>query len=898
MADNEQGLVLEVSLRHTGDEAAVDSALGASTITVYDTANFSETGGQLMVNNLIYTYLSADPDTGIITLSGTLTAAVLATDRVYAYPLAEEKWAMVKLTYEPEAISVRIPHSLTDKIAEGIRDETKQESVILEMVDGQWTVKDVFYKAPTINIGYVSSDGSAPAGATVGVATGGPGFIALRWAAVLNADPVTYKVYGSTSTGFVVDGTTLLQATAGTSWTHVPNPVDYTVTWYYRVVASDADGDGPASAEFSAMMRQINSPDISVAYLYAGDILVNQLKGGTLNADISLASRISTRLDGTGPGIDIDTSGEVIYDSLGQPATVLTPDSNSFKGNVEANGLTVTGAGSFRSSLEIARTATQTLQSATTAAQSSPSVVVGWPDPIVEPLFAGDIGLVWTGSNWAMTGDTTPNPSVYRRGIGSMDLVGAGVPRPFGGITQMPPNTDWFTLGWKQSTGTWFITKYNSAGVMQVQVGYTPIAGTWGSGGSAGPGLAPAAIGWDSLSATILVGEWDQANNRYRIQSFNASTLALISTLNTSVNVGFTGPVVGIRAGNFDFGAKRYVILTKNGSYFYPFDSAGTYQPNDAWDAPVPGSMSGFDWDGTRFWSTRARNVSGNPWLYKHTLTKWTGTTPQTWYAASTWRDTDAGGTGTHETSMSPVATFPMKKRAGVTLTSPTIPDSGDPDDANAVGFYVGNVNAVRTNLWQQTLPADGVNSLILKDTVVFSGTNPPLSGNFPSSTPGRIISSATDGSNNPLFVVSGNGDMFRGPNAAQMLTQILSAVCTTNVDLLTAEVDVTGATVTFNTVRPNAKYMCFGSFYFSAIAASSGVASGKLSVDGVVQSAKANFTGTNTVPDRTNSSQNWSGTLASIGSHTLKLRAIGSASPAAQRVNATDTTIIVWVFE
>jgi hypothetical protein len=144
------------------------------------------------------------------------------------------------------------------------------------------------------------------------------------------------------------------------------------------------------------------------------------------------------------------------------------------------------------------------------------------------------------------------------------------------------------------------------------------------------------------------------------------------------------------------------------------------------------------------------------------------------------------------------------------------------------------------------------------------------------------------------------NADLSSATNTfpGQMLAQSLSAACTALVSLTTTEVDITGATVTFTTTKPNARYMCTGSFYYGAGGASLGVAQGKLNVDGTNQAAFANFTGTNTTQDRTNSSQTWSGTLASAGSHTLKLRGVHSLASSAISVNPVSTTITVLVFE
>lgn len=125
----------------------------------------------------------------------------------------------------------------------------------------------------------------------------------------------------------------------------------------------------------------------------------------------------------------------------------------------------------------------------------------------------------------------------------------------------------------------------------------------------------------------------------------------------------------------------------------------------------------------------------------------------------------------------------------------------------------------------------------------------------------------------------------------------MVSAACTTDVNLTTTEVDVTGASVTFSTTKTNARYLVTASFYVSAVTGGTAVATGKLNVDGANQSANANFTGTDTLA-RANVSQSWVGTLAAIGSHTLKLRAVASAGTGSFRVNTGGTAFTVVVFE
>jgi hypothetical protein len=748
-SQQEQGRVFNVYIEPAGDQAAATSSTGSSTLVLYDVSDFSENGGQLQVNGLVYSYLTIDDANATITLATTLSADVLLDTAVYHYPLAEEKWAMVQLNEDEDVILARIPHTLHDRFTDGIRTEADQESVLITPEAGVWTVLDVIAKVPEIEENYLGSDGFAPTVSPTPIAYGTPLSILLRWVPLANADPVTYDVYMSVTTGFTPDGSTLVvQDEIGSSATIRKTPTGgdlvYGTIYYFKIVAKDEDGAAPASPQTSGEMVQITNADISAAFAYLGTLFVDQLLGGTLNADILLASMISNRAGGAGAGVEINTNGIDIYDSAGVPATLLHPDLSKFKGEGEFNTLTATGPATFRKGIEVAQGSDIVLQAATTAPVAAPSIVIGWPDPVVADEISGGYGLVWTGTEWATVRDTGGTEEVLFDTSGLLQLGNdLTEPHAWGGLTRI--GTDWYTLGWKAVEGAgyqWFITRYNSSGVQQTQVTYTPVGTAFGSGGDFAAALGVAAIGTDGTN--ILIAEFDDPNNKFRIQTRHPTTLSLTTTLNTSVQSGFTGPVVGIKSSSFDFGVSRFVVLAKNAAVFWTFDSSGTYQVNDTWPTPVPGSMSGFDWDGTRFWSTRAKHIAGNAWVYKHTTHKWSGLSTKTYYATSHWRDTDATG-GTHATDMGPVATFSMKKRAGITLTSPIIPDSGGTDDPNAVSFSLGIVDTARTNLWIQALPADGINTLVVGDGIVFTGTNPPATNNFPGATAARMKNAAGD---------------------------------------------------------------------------------------------------------------------------------------------------------
>jgi hypothetical protein len=898
----DQGLVQAVRSSTLGSYVALAASIGAGTLVVESALDFNETGGSLLLNGVTYPYISVNYDTDTITLTGTLSVATVLTDRVDVLPLSTEKQALVVTAGSEDAVTVRVPHALMPLLPEGVRTDSEMESVQFEWVNGVFILTDVVGRTPVLDGGYIddttvppSSDGLPPSSVPTPTADGTIGAVLLRWVPIANHDTVTYNLYGSTTLGFTAGPGNLLHSGTEASFTHRPSPPDYAATYYYRLETEDIDGVGPLSAEVSAQLVQATNDDIAAEFGYFGEISVDQLTGGTLNADIALLSTITTRGGGTGAGLDINDT-LTRYDSTGTPTAILG-DTNTFKGDLEATAATFTGSTAFRGPTEVAKGAQVTLQDASTPPAAAPSAVVGWPDPVVSNLIVGCYGLVWTGTEWASAQDAQSSVDritiKFTGGGSDIDLTGTTNCHPWGGLTRI--GTDWYTLAQRLTGGgvyEWLLLRFNSSGTQQASAFYTPISGSFGSGGSLSGGLGPAAIGTDGTN--LLVAEFDDPNNRIRIQTRNPSTLALSSTFNTATNPGFTGPIVGVKKGSLDFGSSQYVVMSRNGTHTWYFDATTGVYNGSAFYNPQPGSMSGFDWDGTRFWSTRAKSVASNAWIYKHTTYTWTGSDPLPHFATSTWRDTDATG-GTHQTDMSPVVTFDMKKRAAVTLTSPAIPDSGGTDDPDAVSFFLGKVDTTRTNLWQQTLPAAGVNTIIVGDAITLTGTNPPSSNNFPGGT------SATIENPTGTLVVSGDGSIKGssiaiGATPVLALTQLLSAACSSTIGLTSTEVDITGATLTFSTVRPNAQFMCTGSFYFSANAANTAQAFGKLSVDGTVQTSFAGFTGSNTALDRSNGSQTWIGTLASAGSHTLKLR--GVLAGTGVNVNATHTTITVMVFE
>lgn len=112
---------------------------------------------------------------------------------------------------------------------------------------------------------------------------------------------------------------------------------------------------------------------------------------------------------------------------------------------------------------------------------------------------------------------------------------------------------------------------------------------------------------------------------------------------------------------------------------------------------------------------------------------------------------------------------------------------------------------------------------------------------------------------------------------------------------------DVPGASITLTTTTDNATFWAFATFDFDGVGTgSTSTAFGRLVVDGVVQAAEALYqVSSASASVRSVIPQMWAGTLASAGSHTIKLQGTtpGSAGNGVE-INGTHTRLHVLIFE
>lgn len=345
---SEVARVISVAERYFGSELSAAASATDGSIFVNDLTEFDESG-QLQIGSEVFDYTAVDEDTGEITLDGTLASSYDEEEGVYIYPLTVERIAYLSISDEDEDIQARIPHSLYDKLPVGIRDTGETESVSVDYDGDELVVLDVLGKAPVVDAAYIDvtnldtsgievdlTDGDPPASSpslAAGV-TGGPNYFALKWTAVSNADAVTYEIHESTSSGFTPDGTTLVGETSGTlvflRKTAAGGDYSYGTTYYFKLIAKDADGAASAGTQGSAQMVKIEYDELNTDGGTPGTPSVSLVSGpGWIQAKWAAVS-------GTN-----DPVSYKVFARAGSAPT--TSDDTYLVGTVQALSLVITG---------------------------------------------------------------------------------------------------------------------------------------------------------------------------------------------------------------------------------------------------------------------------------------------------------------------------------------------------------------------------------------------------------------------------------------------------------------------------------------------------------------------------------------------------------------------------
>jgi hypothetical protein len=180
------------------------------------------------------------------------TGEIAGRQYVYDVPLADRG-----LTHTAKVYAVDAPESG----AEEPSDPTTSGGIADA---GVWTGDEVTTAQGPI------TDGVAPASSPTPTVRGLLKGLEVSWTPIVNADPVTYEVHVSATSGFTPSATTKVGEVGGDGFGfHIRKLNDgsdlvYGTTYFVKLIAKDEDGAAAPSAQASGTQLQVNTPDIVV----------------------------------------------------------------------------------------------------------------------------------------------------------------------------------------------------------------------------------------------------------------------------------------------------------------------------------------------------------------------------------------------------------------------------------------------------------------------------------------------------------------------------------------------------------------------------------------------------------------------------------------------------------
>ena len=274
------GRVTQVAERILGSPITANVASADTDLTVDDTLDL-EAEGSLSINGDAPLTYRVDDDTTVLLDSTAGDDYTVGDDPLWAYqyPITPIRFAHVQFIDQDEAVEVRVPFALWDKLPVGTREDgITDETVLCENIDGEVSIVDIIGTEPIIDGALIDpdtlpdppppalTDGSPPAVSPAAIVDEGIGFLVARWVPISNADPVTYEIYVGLSSGFVADTSTYVGEVAGSMFFIYTDadgdPLVDGTTYYVRIRARDYDGVAAAGTEGSGIAETILYSDL------------------------------------------------------------------------------------------------------------------------------------------------------------------------------------------------------------------------------------------------------------------------------------------------------------------------------------------------------------------------------------------------------------------------------------------------------------------------------------------------------------------------------------------------------------------------------------------------------------------------------------------------------------
>lgn len=707
-----QGQVLEVSIVPAGDELDVAHVAGATTLQLTDVSEFdSEGGGSLRVDSIDgvadpvdYDYDTVDTTLNTVHILTGLVADAEEGRKVFTLPLSEEKWAMTEMQDDGDTKLVRVAHYLQDRMTDGIREPEDQETVVVEMVDGDLTIVNIIDETVQVDGGYIDPE-TLPATPSSGPTAEPIASPTLTTSG--SKDAITVVAHGiidpTTTLDYYLDGV-LMESTRSTVMVFrtdsLGDPLVKDQAYLFHVIARNDIGEADPSPDVLGTLNLAVDSEAILAVVTAGFALLGSLDVGGISIRPPRGTPGTTGYDSGGIVIPLTTGGEIRFPADGSPAiieAVLRTADLIVSGGLSINGITNYVNGTL-------------------------FLGSGTPDPTTPTNISSNVRTKDRIFNAMGGGNKAGTGYEYHRGLAratngrmafTSSVAGSSAvkmlrivdPTSNAVVAEVDSDTEqldmrsvtaignkFYVLGqrWNGSTAQseWRIQVYDTNGVNTNE-------GRWleypTGGRITGIDYWDGSIAADTDGTTLWVAR-SQSNGRVAFYRFTAadpvSDFKATESHVTSV-VGIT-LTEGFYVGNGDFGAKRFALAgTYSGQYQIKVFNPTTWVEDTAQSWFEGWWAGGLIYDASTFKMLDYNNTDQQVWL-NYARPYAATDAGNTIVAKHSWWDNNGTG-GNKESAASPVSTVVLPKREWPYITVPPPPNTGDVDNpANSVRVYLG----------------------------------------------------------------------------------------------------------------------------------------------------------------------------------------------------------------
>lgn len=756
---------------------------------------------------------------------------------------------------------------------------------------------------------------------------GNPRGLVIEALDVDGADGLTFDYHISTTAGFTPGVGTLAMTTPSTliNVEALPDttPLVSDTTYYVKVIASNVSGTAPVGAEASGMLRLIDDEavrNIAATKIVAGELLGAYALLGALNvgANISMTP-------GQGIVINLTDGGIIKFPSDGSPATITA--------ELVALALTVNGALRILGlDNEIGQGSRVALSDGVSNPTSAPTTAYGWPrleltyestihgEDAIRAIGYEDATYIYAVSYQFDTRDTRGQKGYLERINKATGATTRYAPNIFSSTTVHVPTSmvlgdtgyfyalfgremvDGLDRHWRQ----YDLYEIDSNGNMlrtKTAVFNTAFGDTTGE-----PALVP------------IPGDVNNLGMLY-LKSTNVLTMSKISY--STLNIGSEIVLAGSNLIT-DFKQVRATVNPEGVLVVQlPFAASNTWKTH--WIALDLGDGSALTVNNSNCYpvatdpnfsaSMHVQNASpshhyynGNVWIYQGKYEPYNGGSfpPILDDVVFTWRDSNAAGSGQHETMASPTRAVSYPPKATLTVTTPPIGVVTQDDSANSVRVYTRKTGGAATT-WDRWDPADGVIDVkVIPATKAAANQTLPASNTFDAANqdPGSLISTRVD-ADGSLIDLKGDGSGRTGPTSwaptGPLLTKegqpyrtLDEVELATLYDTTTTSVQLSGMSITITSTGTTDVFEAVAVADIVTITGAATACVCQLRVDGTLYADRSIIFVGPTTNIRATASQRWKITGLAAGTHTVSLWAHRSGAGGAYRINATHTSLSV----